>query len=182
MNRIFLYLGLIIFPLQISSKDMPEMVIGEENIKPGINLVFEAAIKDDVSPSYKFGRESASDIHIEVLSTWNEGAPRGSTEGGFVAYLEVSAKILNENNGSYKNIRLLPHINMSDNLHYALNTKLPGKRDDLYTVIFTIKTPKPGDLGMHFDWREEVGSFLIKEHTFMYKNLDFFTIAEASRR
>ena len=71
---------------------------------------------------------------------------------------------------------------MSDNLHYALNTKLPGKRDDLYTVIFTIKPPKPRDLGIHYDWREEVGSFLIKEHTFVYKNLDFFTIAEASRR
>ena len=71
---------------------------------------------------------------------------------------------------------------MSDNLHYALNTKLPGKRNDLYTVIFTIQPPKPGDLGMHFDWREEVSSYLIKEHTFVYKNLDFFTIAEASRR
>ena len=182
MNKILFFLGFVVISFNTLSKDLPEMVIGEETVSPGINLIFEGAIKDDVSPAYKFGKESTSDIHLEVLSTWNENAPRGSTKGGFVAYLEVSAKILNENNGSYKNIRLLPHINMSDNLHYALNTKLPGKRDDLYTVIFTIKPPKPGDLGMHFDWREEVDSFLIKEHTFIYKNLDFFTIAEASRR
>ena len=171
MKKILFFLGFVVISFNTLSKDLPEMVIGEETISPGINLIFEGAIKDDVSPAYKFGKESTSDIHLE-----------GSTEGGFVAYLEVSAKILNENNGSYKNIRLLPHINMSDNLHYALNTKLPGKRNDLYTVIFTIKPPQPGDLGMHFDWREEVGSFLIKEHTFVYKNLDFFTIAEASRR
>ena len=182
MKKIFLGLGFMLISLEAFSQTLPEMVIGKESINPGIDLIFEGAIKDDVSPAYKFGKESTSDIHLEVLSTWNENAPRGSTEEGFVAYLEVSAKILNENNGSYKNIRLLPHINMSDNLHYALNTKLPGKRDDLYTVIFTIKPPKPGDLGMHFDWREEVGSFLLKEHTFVYKNLDFFTIAEASRR
>ena len=157
MNKILFFLGFVVISFNTLSKDLPEMVIGEETVSPGINLIFEGAIKDDVSPAYKFGKESTSDIHLEVLSTWNENAPRGSTEGGFVAYLEVSAKILNEN-------------------------KLPGKRDDLYTVIFTIKPPKPGDLGMHFDWREEVDSFLIKEHTFVYKNLDFFTIAEASRR
>ena len=56
---------------------MPEMIIGEENIEPGINLIFEGAIKDDVAPAYKFGKESSSDIHIEVLATWNNNAPRG---------------------------------------------------------------------------------------------------------
>ena len=182
MKKILLSIGFVVFSLNTLSKDLPEMVIGEENISPGINLIFEGAIKDDVSPAYKFGKESVSDIHLEVLSTWNESAPMGSTQGGFVAYLDVNAKILNENNGRYKNIKLLPHINMSDNLHYALNIKLPGKREDLYTVIFTIKPPKPGDLGLHFDWREEVNPFLIKEHTFVYKNLDFYSIAEASRR
>ena len=138
MNKILFCLAFVVISFNAFSEDLPEMVIGEETISPGINLIFEGAIKDDVSPAYKFGKESTSDIHLEVLSTWNENAPRGSNEGGFVAYLEVSAKILNENNGSYKNIRLLPHINMSDNLHYALNTKLPGKRDDLYLSLIHI--------------------------------------------
>ena len=164
------------------SQVMPEMIIVEENIEPGINLIFEGAIKDDVAPAYKFGKESSSDIHIEVLATWNNNAPRGSTEGGFVAYLEITAKILNEKNGRYKNIKLLPHINLSDNLHYALNTKLPGNKDDIYSVTFTIKPPKQGEIGMHFDWREEVSDALLREHSFSYKNLDFSEIAKASRR
>ena len=116
------------------------------------------------------------------MATWNNNAPRGSTEGGFVAYLEITAKILNEKNGRYKNIKLLPHINLSDNLHYALNTKLPGNKDDIYSVTFIIKPPKQGEIGMHFDWREEVSDALLREHSFSYKNLDFSEIAKASRR
>ena len=182
MKRISFCIGFLVISSKVFLQELPEMVIGEETIHPGIDLIFEAAIKDDVSPDYKFGKESASDIHIEVLSTWNKSAPRGSLQGGFVAYLRIGAKIINESNGRHKNIRLLPHINLSDNLHYALNTKLPGNRDDLYTIIFTIKPPKPEDLGMHFDWRDEVSSFLIDEHSFTYKNLDFYKIAEATRR
>ena len=63
------------------------MIISEEEISPGIALVFEAAIKDDVYPSAKFGSEKDSDIHIEVLANWNESAPPGAPLGGFVAYL-----------------------------------------------------------------------------------------------
>ncbi|MED5437415.1 MAG: hypothetical protein VX806_04775 [Pseudomonadota bacterium] len=28
-----------------------EMIIGEEKIEPGINIIFEGAIKDDIAPS-----------------------------------------------------------------------------------------------------------------------------------
>ena len=37
--------------------ELPEMIIGKEAIAPGINLIFEGAIKDDVSPAEKFGYE-----------------------------------------------------------------------------------------------------------------------------
>ena len=127
-------------------------------------------------------KSGSSDIHLEVLSTWNESAPRGSAVGGFVAYLNITAKIINESSGKYKNVKLLPHINLSDSFHYALNTKLPGLRSDLYSIVFTIQPPKIGDLGMHFDWRDEVSTSLIQDHSFTYKNLDFYKIAEASRR
>ena len=42
-------------------------------------------------------------------------------------------------------------------------TKLlgPGEKDDIYTVTFTIKPPKKGEIGMHFDWRDEVSDALI---------------------
>jgi len=182
MKKVFLGLGFMLISLEAFSQTLPEMVIGEENINPGIDLIFEGAIKDDVSPSYKFGKEATSDIHLEVLSTWNENAPRGSAVGGFVAYLNITAKIINESSGKYKTVKLLPHVNLSDSFHYALNTKLPGLRSDLYSIVFTIQPPKIGDLGMHFDWREGVSASLIQEHSFTYKNLDFYKIAEASRR
>tara|TARA_Y100000766_G_C18808972_1_gene556997 strand:+ start:266 stop:808 length:543 start_codon:yes stop_codon:yes gene_type:complete len=162
--------------------ELPEMILGKEKIGPGINLVFEGAIKDDVFPAYKFGSEEDSDIHLEVLANWNEGAPSGSPEGGFVAYLRITAVITNQGSLQTNSIELLPHLNMSDNLHYALNTKLPGKRSDIYTIKFIVSPPRSSDLGLHYDWREEVGSYLTKSHEFEYKNLDFSKVANSTRR
>ena len=73
-------------------------------------------------------------------------------------------------------------INLSDNLHYALNTKLPGKKDDLYSIKFTILPPETSKLGLHYDWREEVGPVILETFTFEYKNLDFSEIASSKRR
>ena len=45
--------SLFIFIFFVSSfvqAELPEMIIGEESISPGIDLVFEGAIKDDVFP------------------------------------------------------------------------------------------------------------------------------------
>ena len=81
-----------IFPVHLWS-EIPEMILGEETIENGINLVFEVAIKDDVSPSNFFGNEENSDIHLEVLANWNDTAPEGSQKGGFVPYLNVSAEL-----------------------------------------------------------------------------------------
>ena len=44
--------------------ELPEMIIGKEAIAPGINLIFEGAIKDDVSPAEKFGYEKDSDMYM----------------------------------------------------------------------------------------------------------------------
>ena len=165
-----------------ATAEIPEMIIGEESISPGIDLVFEGAIKDDVFPSSKFGSEKDSDIHIEVLANWNSNAPNGSPTNGFVAYLRISAEILNQTNLETKIIQLLPHLNLSDNLHYALNTKLPGSKDDLYTITFYIDGPEDSTLGLHFDWREEVGSYLPEVYQFIYKDLNFKEIANSSRR
>lgn len=161
---------------------MPEMVLGKSSIAPGITLIFEGAIKDNVSPASVFLPESESDIHIEVLANWNKQAPRGSVEGGFVAYLNVKALIVNQKNKEQITVNLLPHLNLLDNLHYAKNIRLPGKRNDLYTVIFFIEPPKEDSLGMHYDWKKEVGPALIEAHEFEFKDLDFLAIANASRR
>ena len=161
--------------------DVPEMIISKEEISPGITLVFEAAIKDEVYPYAKFGNEEDSDIHIEVLANWNESAPPGAPLGGFVAYLDISAEITNQITSEKKSTKLLPHLNMSDNLHYALNIKLPVKREDIYKVKFIIAPPIV-ELGLHFDWRKEVGDYLSQTYSFEYPNLDFTEIANSTRR
>ena len=130
-------LFLLIFSLNfLEAAELPEMVIGTGKISPGIDLIFEAAIKDDVAPLSNFLAESETDIHIEVLANWNSDAPSGSPEGGFIAYLNVKADILNQSSQERKTIDLLPHINLIDNYHYANNIKLPGSVEDIYTVTF----------------------------------------------
>ena len=181
MFRQFL-LSNVFFFTSFMSADLPEMIIGKESISPGIDLVFEGAIKDDVFPEKKFGSEKNSDIHIEVLANWNEDAPRGSPVDGFVAYLKINVEILNQTDSMRKKIELLPHLNLTDNLHYALNISLPGARDDLYTLIFTVEPPNDSAIGLHYDWREEVGPFLSQTYKFVYRDLDFTEIANSTRR
>ena len=162
---------ILVLPTFVCAADLPEMVIGEKDIEPGISLIFEGAIKDDVAPSTIFGLEADSDIHIEVVATWNENGPRGSVNGGFVAYLDITALITNQSSGEERLVRL-----------DARNTKLPGERDEIYSVVFYVSGPEISEVGMHYDWREEVGDRLLDGQTFKFSDLDFSRIAEATRR
>ena len=159
-----------------------EMIIGEETIEPGINIIFEGAIKDSITPKEFYLSEKNSDIHIEALITWSKDGPEGSIEGGFVPYLEISVKIKNQNTNKEDHYTLYPHINLSDNFHYASNIKLPGKKDDIYEVSFTISPPSNGSLGFHYDWREKVNLNLISEKSFIYKDQNFKKWAFQNRR
>ena len=157
-----------------------ELVIGREKIDPGINLVFEAAPKDIVFPVESYLLEKETDIHIEVLANWSKDAPSGAPIGGFVAYLEVYANIISDKGDSLK-MKLTPHLNMSDNLHYAQNIKLPGTIDELYDISFNIYPPLTNKIGIHYDWKEMIGEY-IPESSFNYKNLNFKSIALSKRR
>ena len=161
---------------------LPEMVIGESSMDPGINLIFEGGIKDDIQPAKYYLEEKSTDVHIEVLANWSETAPSGSPLGGHVAYLEVTAEIINEQTKESSSVELTPHLNMSDNLHYAQNVRLPGKVNETYTVIFKISEPKSGNMGMHFDWRNQVAKTLTPGGRFEFNNLDFEEIALSTRR
>ena len=161
---------------------LPEMVIGESSLDPGIILIFEGGIKDDIQPAKYYLEEKSTDVHLEVLANWSETAPSGSPLGGHVAYLEVTAEIINEQTKESSSVELTPHLNMSDNLHYAQNVKLPGKVNETYTVIFKISEPKSGNMGMHFDWRNQVAKTLTPGGRFEFNNLDFEEIALSTRR
>ena len=173
-----LFLALIAMDLRA----LPEMVIGESSMDPGIILIFEGGIKDDIQPVKYYLEEKSTDVHLEVLANWSETAPSGSPLGGHVAYLEVTAEIINEQTKESSSVELTPHLNMSDNLHYAQNVRLPGKVNETYTVIFKISEPKSGNMGMHFDWRNQVAKTLTPGGRFEFNNLDFEEIALSTRR
>ena len=159
-----------------------EMIIGTGYINPGVDLIFEGGVKDEIMPQEYYLSENETDVHIEVLANWSSEAPNGSPEGGHVAYLNVNATLINEVNGSSETHILTPHVNMADNLHYAKNIKLPGRIDEKYTVIFEILPPKNDQLGMHYDWRNTVDDELVDVGRFEFNNLDFKEIALSRRR
>ena len=77
---------------------------------------------------------------------------------------------------------MIPHINLSDNFHYARNISLPGKIEDLYSVKYTISPPSKYEVSLHMDWKKEIGNSFFKTVTYNYKDIQFEEIAKASRR
>ena len=159
-----------------------ETLLGIKEINPGISLTFEIAAKDTILPAAFYLPEKDTDIHVEMLAVWSDSAPAGSIAGGFVAYLTVAGEIKNQKTGKTLDFELTPHINLSDNLHYAQNIKLPGDLSDPYNLSFKIFPPKPGELGMHLDWVAAVGKELVGTHEIEFSNLNLKEIALSSRK
>ncbi len=184
MRLLLLFLTTFLFTNLLPAQ---ELIIGSEIVNPGIRVIFEGAIKDDVTPSNLHLTESKTDVHLEARVNWASDnsieVPKSAPRGGFVAYLTITAEVINERTGErLEDIQIVPHINLIDNLHYARNISLPGKRDDLYTVKFTVYPPEGSQLALHKDWRENHSNQLFKQTQFEYKNVDFEEIANASRR
>ena len=160
-----------------------ELIIGEERVEPGLLFIFEGAIKDHIVPLSMHLSENQTNIHIEARVNWDiKNIPQGAPLGGFIPYLHINAKVVNQTNGLSTFIDLLPHINLIDNFHYARNIALPGSVDDLYSVKFNIIAPAHTELALHRDWVEQYKSFLNEEFNFFYKNINFEIIARAKRR
>ena len=177
------YILLTIFLLKINFLFSQELIIGEETVDPGIVFIFEGAVKDHVMPSGMHLKENETNIHIEARVNWdNNNTPAGTPAGGFVAYLHITAKVINQETGLSTFIDLLPHINLIDNYHYARNISLPGKVSDLYSVEFNILPPTSIELSLHKDWSENYGNRLMSDYSFFYENVNFEEIANASRK
>ena len=160
-----------------------ELVIGEERLEPGIVFIFEGAVKDHVMPNGMHLKENETNVHIEARVNWDiKNTPEGSPKGGFVAYLHITSKVTNQKTGLSTFIDLTPHINLIDNYHYARNISLPGKKDELYTVEFNIIPPTNIELSLHKDWLDKYGSQLMTNQYFLYEDVNFEEIANASRR
>ena len=179
MNKL-LYLILL---LNLNFSISQELIIGKETVDPGIVFIFEGAIKDHVMPNKMHLSENETNIHIEARVNWaNNNTPAGAPAQGFVAYLHITAKVINQETGLSTFIDLLPHINLIDNYHYARNISLPGKTSDLYSVEFNVLPPTNIELSLHKDWSENYGNRLMVEQTFFYENVNFNEIANATRK
>ena len=183
MKKLILAPILIISILLFGVNENPELVIGEERLEPGIVFIFEGAIKDDIMPGMMHLSEKETNIHIEARVNWDvKDVPAGTPTGGFIPYLHISAKLINEKTGLSTFIDLVPHINLIDNFHYARNISLPGSITDTYTVRFNIVKPTGIDLALHKDWLDTYGESLINNNSFVYKGVDFEEVAKANRR
>ena len=183
MNKLILILSIILITINNAFTINPELVIGEERVDPGIVFIFEGAIKDHVMPTNMHLAENETHVHIEARVNWDsKNVPKGTPKMGFVPYLYINAKVINEKTGLSTFIDLVPHINLVDNFHYARNISLPGKIDDLYTVIFNVIPPSSMDLSLHKDWSINYGNSLFKQTSFKYKSVYFKEIAESSRK
>ena len=96
--------------------------------------------------------------------------------------MHITSKVTNQKSGLSTFIDLTPHINLIDNYHYARNISLPGKKNELYTVEFNIIPPTNIELSFHKDWLDKYGSQLMTNQYFIYKNVNFEEIVNATRR
>lgn len=181
--RILLLLFVVGFFAQTHRAHAQEQVFGEEVLGPGVHCTFLAAPQDAVHPSAKHLSEAKTDIHLEVLAGWTEGASEevGAPAGGFVPYLHLFARVENERTGELTKVSLVPHINRSDNAHYARNVALPGAPDDPYTVVFSVHPPETFELAIHRDWKKAYGTRLFPPATVTYKHVRLAEVAAATR-
>lgn len=159
-----------------------ELILGKKVVEPGIVFIFEGAIKDEIHPKSLHLDEDETNVHIEARVNWNiENIPKGAVPGGFIPYLNITAKIINETNGLRSFIDLTPHINLIDNFHYARNIHLPGSDEDLYSIEFSITPPLSAEIALHKDWRLIYGNKILKEYKFYFNNVDFKEISRSKR-
>ena len=99
-NNVVSILLFTIFFFALSNVSSQELIIGEERVEPGIVFIFEGAIKDTVHPESANLAEDETNVHIEARVNWdNENIPAGAVPGGFIPYLNITAKITNQING-----------------------------------------------------------------------------------
>ena len=174
---------LLILTFNLNFSISQELIIGEETVHPGVVFIFEGAVKDHIMPSGMHLKENETNVHIEARVNWDiKNTPKGSPEGGFVAYLHITSKVTNQKTGLSTFIDLIPHINLIDNYHYARNISLPGKKDELYTVEFNVIPPTNIELSLHKDWVDQYGNQLMTDKYFLYENVNFEEIVNASRK
>ncbi len=61
-----------------------ELIIGSEYIEPGIEIIFEGAIKDIIIPTNTNLNQDQTNVHIEARVNWgNKDIPKGAPKRWF---------------------------------------------------------------------------------------------------
>jgi uncharacterized protein involved in high-affinity Fe2+ transport len=152
-----------------------ELLLGEGNIPGGIKLEFEAAPPDEITPREQNLSEEDAEFHMEVLATFAEENEFDAPVGGFVAYLNVNLKIVNEVTRESIHLTLIPHYRLGgDSFHYARNVDLPGDpATDSYTFTFFVNPPGRFSLAFHSDFRERFRDRLFDPVEFEFNGIKF---------
>ena len=177
--------GIISLAVLSGQANAAEAIIGKTTLSPGIAVVFEGAVKDQVWPPQQHLAEMQTDVHLEARVNWstaeNVELPEGTPGGGFVPYLHINAEVTNERTGKQEVVTLIPHINLVDNFHYARNISLPGNGTDSYTIRFFVNPPGKFELSYHRDWQQNYGNSLFQADTLTYREVSFAEIVEITR-
>lgn len=163
-----------------------ELILGTEYVAPGVQFIFEGAVKDVVYPKELHLAEDQADVHIEARVTWatdkSKDVPEGAVRGGFVPYLNITAEVVNNRTGETVSTELVPHVNKTDNFHYARNIDLPGTKDDTYKVVFSVNPPQKYDLSYHKGWKDTYGDPLFEAQKYTYEEVTFASVVDRTRR
>jgi len=151
-----------------------EVVIGVNDLPGGIELIFEAAPADTISPAFMHLPESETEVHFEVRANFEAANDYASAAGGFVPYLNVNVLVENRVTGDALQITLTPHMNLVDGFHYARNVDLPGDAvSDSFDLTFFVEPPGKFDVQIHSDFRINVNDEVIDGAKFEFTNVNF---------
>ena len=150
----------------------------------GIELIFEAAPSDAITPTEQNLTSAQSDLHFEVRANFMANNNFAAEEGGFVPYLNVSVLAVNTRTGESIKTILLPHLNQIDGFHYARNVDLPGDpastrrfRRANYDLTFWINPPDLGVVSIHSDFGMQTDRFKIVEpQVFTFNDVNFLEV------
>ncbi len=189
VSAIALFAGVCVFFAAEKRSFAGEVEIGVEQLGTGgIELIFEAAPSDAITPSEQNTSSATADVHFEVRANFTENNSFAAEAGGFVPYLNVNMLATNKRSGETVHTTLLPHLNQIDGFHYARNVDLPGDpastrrfRRAEYDLTFWINPPDIGVVSIHSDFGGQTDqNKIVEPQVFTFSDVNFADVFTGS--
>ena len=189
VSAIALFAGVCVFSAAEKRSFAGEVEIGVEQLGTGgIELIFEVAPSDSITPAEQNLTSAEADVHFEVRANFTENNSFAAEEGGFVPYLNVNMLAVNKRTGESVKTILLPHLNQIDGFHYARNVDLPGDpastrrfRRAEYDLTFWINPPDIGVVSIHSDFGDQTDqNKIVEPQVFTFSDVNFADVFTGS--